>query len=150
LFAKDKTYLTAGQRIGHYKISSLIGSGGMGDVYLAHDTRLGRNVALKLLPSSFTRDEERVRRFAQEARAVSALNHPNILTIFDIQQIDGLHFITTEYIEGQTLRQRIANSRLELSEALNLAVQITSALSAAHQLGIVHRDLKPELRALAS
>ena len=122
----------------------------MGDVYLAHDTRLGRNVALKLLPSSFTRDEERVRRFAQEARAVSALNHPNILTIFDIQQIDGLHFITTEYIEGQTLRQRIANSRLELSEALNLAVQITSALSAAHQLGIVHRDLKPELRALAS
>ena len=144
LFASDRTYLSAGHRIGHYKIISLIGSGGMGDVYRAQDTRLGRNVALKLVPSSFTRDPERVRRFAQEARAVSALNHPNIITIFDIQQIDGLHFIATEYIEGQTLRQRLASGRLDLSEALDLAIQVTRALSAAHQVGIVHRDLKPE------
>ena len=144
LLAEDSPDLSVGQRIGHYKIISLLGSGGMGEVYLAQDSKLGRKVALKLLPASFTKDQERVRRFEQEARAASALNHPNILTIFDIEEIEGVHFIATEYIEGKTLREHIADRKLEPSEALDLAIQVASALSAAHQAGIVHRDVKPE------
>ncbi|HWO02136.1 MAG TPA: protein kinase [Blastocatellia bacterium] len=116
----------------------------MGEVYLAQDSKLGRKVALKLLPASFTKDQERVRRFEQEARAASALNHPNILTIFDIEEIEGIRFIATEYVEGKTLREHIADRKLELSEALDFAIQVASALSAAHQAGIVHRDVKPE------
>ena len=144
LLAEESPDLSVGQRIGHYKILSLLGSGGMGEVYLAQDSKLGRKVALKLLPASFTRDHDRVRRFEQEARAASALNHPNILTIFDIEEIEGVHFIATEYIEGKTLREHTADRKLELSEALDLAIQVASALSAAHQAGIVHRDVKPE------
>jgi eukaryotic-like serine/threonine-protein kinase len=144
LLAEESPDLSPGQRIGHYQIISLLGSGGMGEVYLAQDSKLGRKVALKLLAASFTKDEARVRRFALEARAVSALNHPNILTIYDVDEVDGIHFIATEHIEGQTLRQRIADSRLQVSEALSLATQVASALSAAHQAGIVHRDIKPE------
>lgn len=116
----------------------------MGEVYLAKDRKLGRKVALKLLPAMFTADQPRVRRFEQEARAASALNHPNILTIFDIDEADGHRFIAAEYIEGKTLRQHLTDRTLQLSEALDLAAQIGSALEAAHQAGIVHRDIKPE------
>ena len=130
--------------IGHYRVIAQIGSGGMGEVYLAQDARLGRKVALKLLPDFFTRDEQRIRRFQQEARAASALNHPNIITIHDIGEAEGRHFIATEFVEGETLRQRMASRRCSLSEALDVAAQIASALTVAHQAGIVHRDIKPE------
>lgn len=136
--------LVAGQRLGPYKIMSHIGSGGMGEVYLAEDTRLGRKVALKLLPAAFTTDEDRLRRFRQEAQAASALNHPNILTVYEIGQTDSIHFIAMEYVEGQTLRERMSRSRMKLREVLDVAIQGASALAAAHQAGIVHRDIKPE------
>jgi hypothetical protein len=116
----------------------------MGEVYLAEDPRLGRKLALKFLPQGFTMDRERVQRFKQEARAASALNHPNIITIFEIDQIDGVHFIAAEFIDGQTLRQCLANGAAPLSEALDVAVQVASALAEAHAAGIVHRDIKPE------
>ncbi len=133
-----------GRSFGPYKILEHLGAGGMGDVYLAEDERLGRKVALKILPAGFTRDHERVRRFQQEARAASALNHPNILTIFEIGEIDSRHFIATEFIEGETLRQRMVKSQMEISEVLDVAMQVASALTAAHHAGIVHRDIKPE------
>ena len=137
--------LKAGQTIGHYEILSTLGKGGMGEVYLAQDTKLSRKIALKVLPGAFTQDQERLRRFEQEARATSALNHPNILTIFEIGEADGRHYIATEFIEGETLGQRIAvGPPLKLRETLDIAEQITSALSAAHGAGIVHRDVKPE------
>ena len=116
----------------------------MGEVYLAEDTQLGRPVALKLLPADVTRDEDRLRRFQQEARATSALNHPNILTIYEIGLSEGTHFIATEFIDGTTLRARLAQSRMEVDEVLDVSLQVASALSAAHEAGIVHRDIKPE------
>ena len=133
-----------GSEISHYKILSLLGRGGMGEVYLAQDTRLGRNVALKLLPIEFTRDHERVQRFRQEARAASALNHPNIITIFAIDEVDGTHFIATEFIDGITLRQRLSDSTMNTNEAIDVALQIAYALAEAHAAGIIHRDIKPE------
>ena len=133
-----------GATIGHYKIVSAIGAGGMGEVYLAEDLRLGRRVALKLLPTVFTRDPDRLRRFEREARAASALNHPNIIAIFDLGEIEGIYFIATEYVAGETLRARLRNKRLSISESLASAAQIAAALSAAHQAGLVHRDIKPE------
>ena len=153
--ANDQIQLAAGQTIGHYRIVSPLGEGGMGEVYLAEDTTLGRKIALKLLPADFTRNIDRARRFQQEARAASALNHPNIITIHEIAQIDHRDFIATEFIEGETLRQRIAaiQSRSEhgqrkrglpLVEVLNIAIQTADALGAAHEAGIVHRDIKPE------
>jgi serine/threonine protein kinase/TolB-like protein/Flp pilus assembly protein TadD len=132
-----------GRTLGHYKILDQIGVGGMGEVYLAEDTRLGRKVALKLLPPFVTRDDERVRRFQQEARAASALNHPNILTIYEIGQTDSRHFMATEFIEGETLRQRLAKTQMKIGEVLDVATQVAWALSAAHQAGIAHRDIKP-------
>ena len=144
LLAEKNPELTAGQRIGHYKILSLLGAGGMGEVYLAQDTRLGRKLALKMLPASFTADQKQVRRFEQEAHAASALNHPNILTVHDIGQINRIHFIATEYIEGETLRQHLAGKQISLGEAIDVAIQVSGALEAAHQAGIVHRDIKPE------
>ncbi len=116
----------------------------MGQVYLAQDTRLGRKIGLKLLPAQFAQDEDRVRRFEREARAASALNHPNILTIYEIGQADGTTFIATEFIEGQTLRQQMAGKPMKLRETLDIAIQVSSALAAAHEGGIVHRDVKPE------
>ena len=132
------------KQIGHYQVLNRIGRGGMGEVFLAQDTALGRKVALKLLRSEFTRNEERLRRFRQEARAASSLNHPNILTIHEIGQDDSLHFMATEYVEGETLREKISRARMTLGQALAAAVQVASALAAAHQAGIVHRDIKPE------
>ncbi|PYT10186.1 MAG: hypothetical protein DMF60_00880 [Acidobacteria bacterium] len=134
----------APERIGPYKLLAPIGRGGMGEVHLALDTRLNRKVAMKLLPAAFTTDPERVRRFEQEARAASALNHPNILTIYEIGQHDSLHFMATEFIEGETLRQRMMSARLSLQTVLEVGTQIASALGAAHDSGIVHRDIKPE------
>jgi len=136
--------LTLGESLGHYSIISLLGAGGMGQVYLAEDLRLGRRVALKLLSTSFTRDQSRLRRFQQEARAASALNHPNILTIFDIWEVEGRNLIATEYIHGETLRKQIERARFRVSQAIEISIQVASALSAAHQTGIIHRDVKPE------
>ncbi len=144
VLASDQDHFLIGQKIGHYQVLSLLGAGGMGHIYLAEDTRLSRKVALKLLPREFTQDQERVRRFKQEARAASALNHPNILTIFEIGEHEGVHFIVTEFIDGQTLRQRLSASALKLSEVLEIIIQASGALAAAHEAGIVHRDIKPE------
>jgi serine/threonine protein kinase/Tol biopolymer transport system component len=144
LFAEETTELRPGQLLGSYEVVAPIGAGGMGEVYLAEDRRLGRKVAIKLLPASFTRSADRVRRFEREARAASALNHPNILTIFEVGQADGVHFIVTEFIEGETLRQRLRRERPGLTESLDIAIQIADALNAAHKAGIVHRDIKPE------
>src|SRR5499426_2941263 len=130
--------------IAHYRLLSPLGAGGMGEVYLAEDTKLSRKVALKLLPAEFTRDVVRVRRFEQEARAASALNHPNILTVFEIGQANEARYIATEFIDGQTLRERLKGGRLSPSAALEIATQIAAALAAAHGAGIVHRDIKPE------
>jgi serine/threonine protein kinase/tetratricopeptide (TPR) repeat protein len=144
LLAKDQPQLKAGDSIGHYQVVSLLGLGGMGQVYLAEDTKLGRKVALKLLPTSYTRDESRLRRFQQEARAASALNHPNILTIHELGEVNGEQFIATEFVEGETLRERLKRAPLNSAETLDIAVQIAGALAAAHKAGIVHRDIKPE------
>ena len=133
-----------GRRLGQYQLVSLLAKGGMGAVYLARDTKLGRKAALKLLPADFTADVERLRWFKQEATAASSLNHPNILTIYDIDEAGGTHYIATEYIDGETLRQRMIRTSLTVSEALDIAVQIAEALSAAHTAGLVHRDVKPE------
>jgi len=138
------TGLPQGHRFAHYHVLSLLGAGGMGEVYLAEDTRLKRRVALKILPREFTLDEERLRRFQQEAQSASALNHPNILMIFDIGEADATHYIATEFIEGTTLRQHMANSRMNLREVSSVSIQIANALASAHAAGIVHRDIKPE------
>ena len=133
-----------GQTIGHYKISESIGTGGMGEVYLATDVVAGRKAALKLLPMRFTGDAERLKRFQQEAHAVVGLNHPNILTIYEIGEDHSIHYIASELIEGETLRQRLMRGPMQLSEAVDVAIQVASALASAHQAGIVHRDIKPE------
>src|SRR5213594_1559430 len=136
--------LLVGQTFGHYKISKRIGAGGMGEVYLATDITAGRKAALKLLPMRFTGDAERLKRFQQEAHAVVALNHPNILTVYEIGEDHSIHYIASELIEGETLRQRLARGRIEVGEAVDVAIQVASALAAAHEAGIVHRDIKPE------
>jgi serine/threonine protein kinase/Tfp pilus assembly protein PilF len=136
--------LLVGQTFGHYKISQRIGIGGMGEVYLATDITAGRQAALKLLPMRFTGDPVRLKRFQQEARAVVGLNHPNILTVYEIGEDSSTHYIASELIEGETLRQRLMRGRMELSEAVDVAIQVASALAAAHKTGMVHRDIKPE------
>src|SRR5882724_12530954 len=133
-----------GQTLGHYKISESIGTGGMGEVYLATDIVASRKAALKLLPLRFTGDAERLKRFQQEARAVVGLNHPNILTVYEIGQDHSIHYIASELIEGETLRQHLTRGPMQLSEAVDIAIQVAGALAAAHQAGIVHRDIKPE------
>ncbi len=144
LLADHKPLLAPGQRFGQYDEILLLGEGGMGQVYLAVDTRLRRKVALKLLPSSYTNDAERVRRFEQEAQAASALNHPNIVTIHEIGNTDSLHFIATEFVDGETLREHITNTHMTVGEILDVGAQAASALQAAHEAGIIHRDIKPE------
>src|SRR5437870_2766681 len=136
--------LLIGRTIGHYKLSERIGTGGMGDVYLATDITAGRKAAVKLLPARFTGDAERLKRFQQEARAVVGLNHPNILTVYEIGEDHSIHYIASELIEGETLRERLTRGRMQLSEAVDIAIQVASALAAAHARGIVHRDIKPE------
>ncbi len=136
--------IATGTRLGRYEIRSQIGAGGMGEVYLAQDTKLDRTVALKILPSGVASDQARMRRFIQEARAASGLSHPNVAHIYEIEEMDGHHFIAMEHIEGETLRRRLTHTRLELTEALDIALQVAAALSAAHTAGIVHRDIKPE------
>jgi serine/threonine-protein kinase len=142
-----RSTLNPGQKLDHYEVVSLLGKGGMGEVYLAQDQRLGRQVALKVLPAAYTNDRARVRRFTQEARAASALNHPNIAMIFDLGEADCGHFIAMEFVEGQTLRAHLAQEEqrgLKLTEVLEIAAQMAAALAAAHQAGVVHRDIKPE------
>ncbi len=133
-----------GKKIGRYEIASPLGSGGMGEVFLARDTQLDRNVALKLLSAEFTRNEDRMKRFVQEARTASALNHPNIIIIHEIGESDGSHFIATEYIEGETLREVIEKRNPSIEQVLDIGSQVANALSAAHKANIVHRDIKPE------
>lgn len=133
-----------GARFGRYEIRSLIRKGGMGEVYLAQDTQLRRPVAIKFLTAEFTQNADRLHRFEHESYAASSLNHPNILTIHEIGSQDGVHYIATEYIDGESLRDRLHHSRMQLREVLEVAIQVASALSAAHQAGIVHRDIKPE------
>jgi serine/threonine protein kinase/predicted Zn-dependent protease len=140
----QKVTILSGANLGRYEIRSKIGEGGMGEVYLAQDTKLDRKVALKILPAEVAAKKDRMRRFVQEAKTASALNHPNILTIYEISHADSTHFIATEFIDGDTLRQRMQGSRLKLSEVLNIAVQTADALAAAHEASIIHRDIKPE------
>jgi len=133
-----------GTHIGRYKIQSLLGAGGMGQVYLAQDTQLNRTIALKILYSEVASDKQRMHRFIQEAKAASSLNHPNILTIHEIGESNSILFIATELIDGETLRKRMTKARLKLCEAIDFAMQVASALAAAHAMGIIHRDIKPE------
>ena len=133
-----------GQTIGHYKISESIGTGGMGEVYLATDITAGRKAALKLLPLRFTGDAARLKRFQQEARVVVGLNHPNILTVYEIGEENSIHYIASELIEGETLRDRLTRGPMQVGEAVDVAIQMAGALAAAHEAGIVHRDIKPE------
>ncbi|CAN5264592.1 hypothetical protein BH10ACI1_BH10ACI1_14440 [soil metagenome] len=144
LIIERNAKLKNGQKIAHYEIVRQIGEGGMGEVYLAKDVRLNRKVALKVLPEHLIGDKSRLYRFEQEARAASALNHPNIITIHEIGVDKKVHFITTEFVEGETLRQIIFKNQGKISETLDIAVQIASALSVAHSAGVIHRDIKPE------
>ena len=157
LLVEDRTHLAAGQQIDHYQILSLLGLGGMGEVYLVRDTTLGRQAAIKLLPSRFSEDRGRLRRFQQEARAASALNHPNIITIYELGEFESAQYLATEFIDGETLLQYMKDSRsgvvskegaktgagMKLSEVLDIAIQLANALGAAHSAKIVHRDIKP-------
>jgi len=144
VFAPDADGLKAGERVGHYEILGPLGAGGMGVVYSARDTRLGRKVALKLLPTYFSQDQDRLRRFEQEAQAASALSHPNILSIYDIGAHNGSPYVVSELLEGLTLRDRLAGGALPQRKAIDYALQIARGLAAAHERGIIHRDLKPE------
>lgn len=140
---KKQTNLT-GKKISHYKIKRLLGKGGMGEIYLANDTKLDRRVALKILPPEFAEVKDRMKRFVREAKSASALNHPNIITIYEINEVDGTHFIAEEFIDGKTLNQYVKSNPLNFKSALEIAIQIASALDEAHCVGIVHRDIKPD------
>ena len=132
------------ETIAHYRIVEPIGAGGMGAVYKAFDSKLQRIVALKLLPAEYVSQQDRRRRFFQEARAASALNHPHILTVYEVGEDDGKPYIAMEFVEGETLRQKIKAKQLQLSQTLDIAIQIATGLARAHEVGIIHRDLKPE------
>src|ERR1700727_2022962 len=136
--------LSPGSKVGPYEIVAPLGAGGMGEVYRARDSRLGREVALKVLPETFAKDADRLRRFEQEARAVAALNHPNILAIHDIGELNGAPYLVSELLEGHSLRVEMNNGALPTRRAVEYAAQIAQGLAAAHDKGIVHRDLKPE------
>src|SRR5271170_6489262 len=132
-----------GRTLAHYRINTAIGAGGMGVVYRATDSKLGREVALKILPPDMARDPERLARFEREARTVAALNHPHIVTIYSVEEADGVHFLTMELVEGQSLDHRIPESGLPVQQIVEIASALADALAAAHDKGIVHRDLKP-------
>jgi len=137
--------LSANTTLSHYHIVSKIGAGGMGEVYLAQDTKLDRKLAIKFLHEEFSKDADKLNRFVQEARAASALNHPNILTVYEIGEVDGKNYIATELIDGQTLREHLSHKEwLMLDTILKIGIQVAEALSAAHHAGIIHRDIKPE------
>jgi len=136
--------LSAGARVGPYEVIGPLGAGGMGEVYRARDTRLGREVALKILPDGASLESERLERFEQEARLAGSLNHPNLVVVHDVGAKDGAPFLVTELLEGESLRHRLSRGRLPLRSALDLAAQIADGLAAAHARGIVHRDIKPE------
>ena len=136
--------LAPGARLGPYEIVAPLGAGGMGEVYRARDARLGRDVAIKVLPAAVSTDPERLRRFEQEARAAAALNHPNMLAVYDVGTHDGAPYIVSELLEGETLRERLRPGRCRCARPSSYAVQIARGLAAAHEKGIVHRDLKPE------
>src|SRR5262247_186458 len=132
-----------GTRLGSLEITALLGKGGMGEVYRARDTKLKRDVAVKILPDEFSRDADRVSRFQREAEVLASLNHPNIAAIYDLQEANGSRFLVLELIEGETLAERIARGSIPVEEALDIARHICEALEVAHEKGIVHRDLKP-------
>src|SRR5271167_3640891 len=136
--------LTPGTKLGPYEIVSLLGAGGMGEVYRARDSRLRRDVAIKVLPQELSLDAERMRRFEQEALATAALNHPNILAVFDIGTSEGSPYVVSELLEGETLRDRLRTGAIATRKSLDYALQIAHGLAAAHEKGIIHRDLKPE------
>ena len=136
--------VASGTKLGPYEIVSLLGAGGMGEVYRARDSRLKREVAIKVLPQALSLDADRLRRFEQEALATAALNHPNILAVFDIGTSDGSPYVVSELLEGETLRERLRSGPIAIRKALDYALQIAHGLAAAHEKGIIHRDLKPE------
>ena len=142
--AERRKMMAPGTELAHYKVISLLGAGGMGEVYLAEDLQLRRKVALKMIAPDLTLDERGLKRFQQEAQAASALNHPNILTIYEFGQAKGMQFIASEFIDGTTLRQQLLRGKFEINAAIDIAIQMASALAAAHDSGIVHRDVKPE------
>ncbi len=132
-----------GRTLSHYEILDTLGAGGMGEVYRARDTKLGREVAIKVLPEEFSRDRERLDRFEREAKLLAALNHPNVATLYGLEVSDGQPFLVMELVEGETLAERIARGNLPLDEAVSIFMQIADGLEAAHEKGIIHRDLKP-------
>src|SRR5882724_8273101 len=136
--------IAKGTSLSHYEIRSQLGAGGMGEVYLAVDTRLDRTVALKILPADVASDHQRVRRFLQEAKAASALNQPHIITIHEVGEADSTYFIATEFIDGLTLRESMKSTPLRIEKIIDIAIQVVSALTAAHEVNIIHRDIKPE------
>jgi serine/threonine protein kinase len=133
-----------GKLISHYTILEKLGEGGMGEVYLAEDTELDRKVALKFLPPHYTSDAEFNKRFRRETKAAAALNHPNIITVYEIGEFEGRAFIAMEYVEGQSLREKVSSGQFSVDSAVDIATQICDGLNAAHQAGIIHRDIKPE------
>src|SRR5436309_5870361 len=135
--------ITVGTQLGAHQITGLLGKGGMGEVYRAHDSKLKREVAIKILPDEFSRDPDRVSRFQREAEVLASLNHPNIAAIYDLQQASGTRYLVLELVEGETLAERIQRGAIPMAEALHIAKSICEALEAAHEKGIVHRDLKP-------
>jgi serine/threonine protein kinase len=143
--SKMNKELPAGSTLLHYRIVSKIGAGGMGEVYLVQDTKLDRKVAIKFLHEEFSKDSDKLNRFVQEAKAASALNHPNILTVYEIGEVDGKNYIATELIDGKTLREHLSHKEsLQLNQILKIGVQVSEGLATAHQAGIIHRDIKPE------
>src|ERR1044072_6760539 len=145
MLADEPSEFLAGQKIGRFEIKCSLGAGGMGQIYLAHDEKLDRKIALKLIPREFATDPHRVHRFEQEARAASALNHPNVCVIHDVGKTEtGRHFIAMEHIQGITLRDQLARGTFKPLEALQVTLQVGAALASAHAIGIVHRDIKPE------
>src|SRR5262252_4361178 len=135
--------LDIGTRVGSYEVIGVLGAGGMGEVYRARDSRLGRDVAIKLLPEAFATDPDRLPRFEREAKVLASLNHPNIAALYGMEESGGIHFLTMELVEGETLAERLRRGPVPVEDALKIVYQIAEALEAAHEKGIVHRDLKP-------